>query len=246
MSESKPDPQLNLESATPGQVKKATLLFCHPPDAPYSLRELTASLQSEYQVILSEPTTVEKFQELSEQADLIWFEDVTDFVVKLSARPGLLEEKRTILRLTDDRPLQKTSTAMAWDKIDHLVTAGDSLANIMKNRHPNLESMVSHFHRIDQGVKPAPREIDSESQSIKIAYFGLIDTDSAIPTWLQYYRSLTKYFPEMMLHLGWTNNDPLYQLGLEQRIQEWDLQDKVKLDGRIDSFSDWLAEKNSY
>ena len=243
MSDSKPDLQVNPEGVSPNQMKKATLLFCHPPDATDSVRELTAALASDYELILSEPTTVEKFQELSEKADLIWFEDVTDFLVNLSGRPGLLEEKRTILRLTDNEPQQKTLTAMAWDKIDHLVTAGDSLANIMKNRRPNLESMISHFHRIDQGVKPAPLNVDSGAQSIKIAHFGLIDMDSALPSWLKHYKSITTYFPEMILYLGWKKNDPLYQLGLEQRIQEWGLQDKVRIEGRIDSYSDWLADK---
>ncbi|MFH1134702.1 MAG: tetratricopeptide repeat protein [Pseudomonadota bacterium] len=237
--ESSSRPDLSFHAAT----QRPKLLFFHSPGGAWPLEDLVAALARDFQVVLSHPTSTEKFQELSEQADLVWFEETLDFLVRLGGRPGVLEEKRTILRLDDNRPFIRTSPAVAWEKINHLILTGESLAGLIKKRLVNLSSLVDNIHVINPGVKPGRSDHFHPERGKRLAYFGQIDVDAGPPAWLSIFRAAALSGMDIRLFIGQSLDDPLYAMSLKQRLREWGVSENVQVEGRIDSPAEWLADK---
>jgi len=177
-------------------------------------------------------------------ADIVWLEWCWDHAV-WATTSGVLGGRPCVLRLHSIEALQTDYPGQVeWTQVDALVTVGDDIAELVRQRFPGVAAAGAHYvvaNGIDlDRFRPAAA---GPPDPHRVAWVGHVEPKKNPMLMLQVAHALRRHDPRYSLHVAGGFTDLRTLRYLQRMIPALGLQGAVHFDGDVDDMPAWYADK---
>jgi glycosyltransferase involved in cell wall biosynthesis len=177
------------------------------------------------------------------QSDTVWLEWANQLAVTVTTDMGLLNGKRTILRVHSYEAFGPWIEYIEWTRVSDLIFVAPHIRDIVLSRVPKIEKIVKHIHIIPNGVDLARYSLQDKGESNKIAYIGYINFKKAPELLMHAFERLLSHDPTLTLHIAGQFQEPRYELYFRQFAEHTGIYDKIFFEGWQHNMAEWLKDK---
>ncbi|MHC4561717.1 MAG: tetratricopeptide repeat protein [Planctomycetota bacterium] len=236
-----PQPPAGLVSAAEDiRAARPKLAFVCSPDRAEHLHDICRSLDSRFDMYLSDGNNSQEIFQLLQSCDVVWFEWCSDQLVAASRAPKTC---RIIARLHDVEAYGRWPMQVRWENVDVLITPGGSaVRQLLADRVPQLREHTT--------VASIPIGIDIDAIAFRCRKGKALVCPDGL-TWLanplgllQCFAELVAWDPMVHLHLQGEFQDICLAHTVRSFIDQAGLGDHVTVDPPADDLNAYMADKD--